>query len=64
MDCHGVIRAQARLFLNPNSFTGLIDEDPTSRWTAIAWRLDPIVIAKLLYRAWRASSLQIYRRGT
>jgi hypothetical protein len=49
---------------NLNSLTGLIGEDPTSWPAAITWRLDPIVIPKLLYRAWRASPFQICGRGT
>jgi hypothetical protein len=64
MDRHGVIRTQARFLIKPNSLTGLIGEDPTSWPAAITWRLDPIVIPKLLYRAWRASPFQICGRGT
>jgi len=64
MDRRGVIRTQARFFLEPNSLTGLIEEDPTSWPAAISWRLDPVVIPKLVDRARRASPFQICRRGT
>jgi hypothetical protein len=64
MDRHSVIHAQARLFFKPGGFTDVIGEYPRSWPTAIARRLDPVVIPKLLYRAWHASSLQICGRGT
>src|ERR1700722_13100903 len=54
MDRYCVVCAQAWLCLKPDDFTALVGEGPISRPTAVAWRLDPIVVPKLLYRAWHA----------